>query len=155
MVAVFNMPVCRSSLSKSLPCMFLRCFPNDFEIVPVVPIITGITFVSIIRYMIINFFPQSTDLSSESFPLWWQKARRFGVNLLFSVYLVKAVWQMLAESTIAVLFRMFITSKKKTSGWTGTVQDSLRSVLLVYFWLICQLDWVRVKKSLFAIHSSV
>ena len=45
MCAVPNMAVFCSSLTSCFPGMLLTYFRNDFEIVPVAPIITGITFV--------------------------------------------------------------------------------------------------------------
>ena len=45
MCAVPNMAVFCSSLTSCFPGMLLTYFLNDFEIVPVPPIITGITFV--------------------------------------------------------------------------------------------------------------
>jgi len=45
MCAVPNMAVFCSSLTSCFPGMLLTCFMNDFEIVPVAPNITGITFV--------------------------------------------------------------------------------------------------------------
>ena len=45
MCAVPNMAVFCSSLTSWFPGMLLTYFLNDFEIVPVAPIITGITFV--------------------------------------------------------------------------------------------------------------
>ena len=45
MCAVPNMAVFWSSLTSCFPGMLLMYFLNDFEIVPVAPIITGITFV--------------------------------------------------------------------------------------------------------------
>ena len=45
MCAVANMAVFRSSLTSWFPGMLLTYFLNDFEMVPVAPIITGITFV--------------------------------------------------------------------------------------------------------------
>jgi len=45
MCAVPNMAVFYSSLTSCFPGMLLTYFLNDFEIVPVAPIITGITFV--------------------------------------------------------------------------------------------------------------
>ena len=45
MCAVLNMAVFCSSLTSCFPGMLLTYFLNDFEIVPVAPIITGITFV--------------------------------------------------------------------------------------------------------------
>ena len=45
MCAVPNMAVFWSSLTSYFPGMLLTYFLNDFEIVPVAPIITGITFV--------------------------------------------------------------------------------------------------------------
>ena len=45
MCSVPNMAVFCSSLTSWFPGMLLTYFLNDFEIVPVAPIITGITFV--------------------------------------------------------------------------------------------------------------
>jgi len=45
MCAVPNMAVFWISLTSCFPGMLLTYFLNDFEIVPVAPIITGITFV--------------------------------------------------------------------------------------------------------------
>ena len=44
MCAVPNMALSCSSLTSWFPGMLLTYFLNDFEIVPVAPIITGITF---------------------------------------------------------------------------------------------------------------
>ena len=74
--AVPNMAVFWSSLTSSFPYMSLTYFLNDFEIVPVAPIITGITFVitfhmrciSIVRSLYFKIFSASfliTFLSSE------------------------------------------------------------------------------------------
>jgi magnesium-transporting ATPase (P-type) len=60
--AVPNMAVFCSSLTSWFPGMLLTYFLNDFEIVPVAPIITGITFVftfhtrfiSIVRFFILK-----------------------------------------------------------------------------------------------------
>ena len=67
MCAVPNMAVFCCSLPSCFPCMLLTYFLNDFEIAPVAPIITGITFVfttfhmrcvSIVRslYFRINYY---------------------------------------------------------------------------------------------------
>ena len=45
MCAVHNMAVCCCSLTSPLPNMLLRFCLSDFALVPVAPIITGITFV--------------------------------------------------------------------------------------------------------------
>ena len=45
MCAVPNMAVFCSALTSCFPGMLLTYFLNDFEIVPVAPIVTGITFV--------------------------------------------------------------------------------------------------------------
>ena len=45
MCAVPNMAVFCSSLTLCLPAMLLTYFLNDFEMVPVAPVITGITFI--------------------------------------------------------------------------------------------------------------
>ena len=63
MCAVPNMAVFCSSLTSCFPVMLLTHFLNDFEIVPVTPFITGITFVftfhmrciSIVRSLFIIF----------------------------------------------------------------------------------------------------
>ena len=79
-----------------------------FQIVPIAPVATGITIVSILRYMITNFPPCSVyTYAVNNFHCDDQNACSFGVALVFSVFSVKAVWQMLAESTVAVLLRMF------------------------------------------------
>jgi len=62
MCAVPNMAVFCSFLTACFPGMLLMYFLNDFEIVPVVPIITGITLVftfhmrciSIVRFYILK-----------------------------------------------------------------------------------------------------
>ena len=50
MCAVPNMTVFCSSLTSCFPGMLLTYFLNDFDIVPVAPIITGITFVFTFYY---------------------------------------------------------------------------------------------------------
>ena len=54
MCAVPNMAVFCSSLTSCFPGMLLKYFLNDFEIVPVAPIITGITFVFIFHMRCIS-----------------------------------------------------------------------------------------------------
>ena len=64
MCAVPNMAVCCSSLTSWFPGMLLTYFLNVFEIVPVAPIITGITFVftfhmrciSIVRFLYYYYY---------------------------------------------------------------------------------------------------
>ena len=53
MCAVPSMAVFCSSLTSWFPGMLLTYFLNDFEMVPVAPIITGITFVYIIIIIIV------------------------------------------------------------------------------------------------------
>ena len=76
MCAVPNVAVFRSSLTSCFPGMLLTYFLNDFEIVPVAPISTGITFVftfhmryiSIVRSLNFRIFSASfliTLLSPE------------------------------------------------------------------------------------------
>ena len=76
MCAVLNMAVFCSSLTSCFPVMMLTYFLNDFEIVPVAPIITFITFVftfhmcciSIVSYLCFRIFSASfliTFLSPE------------------------------------------------------------------------------------------
>jgi hypothetical protein len=45
MCAVPSMVVFCNSLTLCSPGMLLRCFLNDFEVVSVAPVVTGITFV--------------------------------------------------------------------------------------------------------------
>ena len=67
MCAVPNMAVFCSSLTSWFPGMLLTYFLNDFEIVPVAPVITGITFVftfhmrciSIVRSLYFRIFSAS------------------------------------------------------------------------------------------------
>ena len=67
MCAVPNMAVFCSSLTSCFAGMLLTYFQNDFEIVPVAPIITGITFVftflirciSIVRSLYFEIFSAS------------------------------------------------------------------------------------------------
>ena len=67
MCAVPNMAVFWSSLTSCFPGMLLTYFRNDFETVPVAPIITGITFVftfhmrciSIVRSLYFRIFSAS------------------------------------------------------------------------------------------------
>ena len=76
MCAVPNMDVFCSSLTSCFPGMLLTHFLNDFEIVPVAPVVTGITFVftfhmrciSIVRSLYFRIFSASfliTFLSPE------------------------------------------------------------------------------------------
>jgi len=67
MCAVHNMAVFCNSLISCFPGILLTYFLNDFEIVPVVPAVTGITFVftfhlrciSIIRSLYFRIFSAS------------------------------------------------------------------------------------------------
>jgi len=52
MCAVPNMAVFWSFLTSCFPGMLLTYFLNDFEIVPVAPIITGVTYIIIIIIII-------------------------------------------------------------------------------------------------------
>ena len=54
MCVVPNMAVFCSSLTSCFPGMLLTCFLNDFEMVPVAPVITGITFVFTYYYFYYN-----------------------------------------------------------------------------------------------------
>ena len=56
MCAVPNMAVFCSSLTSWFPGMLLTYFLNDFEIVPVAPIITGITFVLLLLLLLLLLF---------------------------------------------------------------------------------------------------
>ena len=70
MCAVPNMAVFCSSLTSWFPGMLLTYFLNDFEIVPVAPIITGITFVltfhmrciSIVKSLLLLLLSSSSPL---------------------------------------------------------------------------------------------
>ena len=73
MCAVPNMAVFCSSLTSWFPGMLLTYFLNVFEIVPVAPLITGITFVftfhmrciSIVRSLYFRIFSASSSSSSS------------------------------------------------------------------------------------------
>jgi len=77
MCAVPNMNVFSSYLTSYLPGTFLTHFPNNFQTVPVAPVITGITFVytfyksciSLVRSLYFRIFSASfliTFLSPET-----------------------------------------------------------------------------------------
>ena len=55
MCAVPNMAVFWSCLTSCFPGMLLTYFLNDFEIIPVAPIVTGITFVFTFHIRCISF----------------------------------------------------------------------------------------------------
>ena len=89
MCEVPNMAVFGSFLTSCFPVMLLMYFLNDFEIVPVAPIITGITFVltfhmrriSIVRSLYFRIFSASfliTFLSPET-------AASVNINFPFSL----------------------------------------------------------------------
>jgi len=77
MCAVPNMAIFCSSLTSCFPGILFMYFLNDFEIVPVAPIVTGITFVftfhmrciSIVRslYFIYYYYYYYTDVVINSF----------------------------------------------------------------------------------------
>ena len=54
MCAVPNMAVFCSSLTSCFPGMLLTYYLNDFEIVPVAPIITAITFVVVVVVVVVD-----------------------------------------------------------------------------------------------------
>ena len=75
MCAVHNMTAFCSSLISCFPAMLLRCSLTDFEVVPVAPTITGITFVLIYYFyfkVILVYqlsgggFPVNPDLNNRS-----------------------------------------------------------------------------------------
>jgi hypothetical protein len=53
MCAVPNMAVFCSSLTSWLPGMLLTYFLNDFEMVPVTPVITGINLVVVVAVVVV------------------------------------------------------------------------------------------------------
>jgi len=78
MCAVPNMAVFCSSLTSWLPGMLLTYFLNDYEIVPVAPIMTGITFVFtfhmrciIIIIITIIIIIRYGCLLSQAFSAWY------------------------------------------------------------------------------------
>ena len=97
MCAVPNMAVFCSSLTSCFPGMLLTYFLNDFEIVPVAPIITGIAFVftfhmlsiSVVRSLYFLIFSASfliTYLSPEI-------ATSFNIHVPFSLSrIIKSVF---------------------------------------------------------------
>ena len=64
--AVANTAVFCSSLTSCFPGMLLTYFLNDFEIVPVAPVITGIIFVPVIIIIIIIIISALTFFSKIS-----------------------------------------------------------------------------------------
>ena len=66
MCAVPNMAVFCSSLTSWFPGMLLTYFLNDFEIVPVVPIITDITFVFTSHMRLLLLFQSVVHLCNHS-----------------------------------------------------------------------------------------
>jgi len=81
MCAVPNMAVFCSSLTTCFPNMLLTYFLNDFEIVPVAPIITGITFVFTFQMRCIS------TVSSSYFRVFSTSFFFFFLLLLFAPYL--------------------------------------------------------------------
>jgi len=63
MCAVPNMAIFWSSLTSCFPGMLLTYFLNDFEIVPVAPIFTGVTFVFTLLLLLLS----SSSSSSPSY----------------------------------------------------------------------------------------
>ena len=74
MCAVPNMAVFCSSLTSCFPGMLLTYFLKDFEIVPVAPIITGITFVFTfhIRWIIIIIIFKSSVMLRWLVIIYWR-----------------------------------------------------------------------------------
>ena len=81
MCAVPNMAVFSSSLTSCFPGILLTYFLNDLEIVPVAPIVTGITFVllsstsslsssPLCRVFILIFLRQTTSLCNKVLQLF-------------------------------------------------------------------------------------
>ena len=92
MWAVPNMAVFWSSLTSCFPGMLLTYFLNDFEIVPVAPIITGITFVFTF-YMCCISFVRSLHFSifSASFLITFlspEIATSINIHVPFSLTLI-------------------------------------------------------------------
>ena len=115
MCAVPNMAVFCSSFTSCFPGMLLTYFLNNFEIVPVAPIITGITFVftfhmrciSIVRSLYFRIFSASfltTFLSPEiatsinihvPFSLSWIMMSGLLLRIVLSVFTIlvdSAIW---------------------------------------------------------------
>ena len=75
MCAVPNMAVFCSSFTSCFPGMLLTYFLNDFEIVPVAPTITGITFVftfhmlciSVVKSLYFRIFSGASSLNTSFF----------------------------------------------------------------------------------------
>jgi hypothetical protein len=69
MCAVPNMAVFCSSLTSCFPGMLLAYFLSDFEIVPVAPIITGITFVFALLLLLLLLLYDIDYLFADLFSL--------------------------------------------------------------------------------------
>jgi hypothetical protein len=122
-------------LTSWIPGTLLRYFLNDFEMVPVAPIITGITFVLIVHYHHHHHHHHHhCCIRSETLPLCSKQAHNFCIILSFSVYEVKALLQTLADSRTVVFFRMIIPSQNTTtrSPWHSVAVPSVGLSLLKY-----------------------
>ena len=111
MCAVPNIAVFCNSLTSRFPGMLFTYFLNDFEIVPVAPIITGITFVftfymqciSIVRSLYFRIFSASFLITFVFLiiiiiiiiilPLWIKAAGLLQMRITFQNWTLKGKWQ--------------------------------------------------------------
>ena len=105
MCAVPNMAVFCSSLTSCFPGVLLTYFLNDFEIVPVAPIITGIAFVftfhmrciSIVRSLYFRIFSASFLITLLSLAI----ATSINVHVSFSLSDYN-VWFVVGDSSVSL-----------------------------------------------------
>ena len=138
MCAVPNMVVSCISLTSCFPGILFTYFLNDFEIVPVAPIITGITFVftshmrciSIVRSLYFRIFSASfliTFMSREiatsvNIHVPFSLSRIIMSGLLLGIVLSVCIWLLLLDISGIRVFRCnFINS----SFLTPTCKNSL------------------------------
>ena len=126
MCAVPNMAVFCSSLTSCFPGTLLRYFLNVFEIVPVAPIITGITFVftfhmrciSIVRSLYFRIFSASFLITILSPEIATSINTRVPFSLsriiIFGLLLLPLLLQ-LSSHSVAVVFTLVQTKQMRIS----------------------------------------
>jgi len=111
MCAVPNMAVFCSSLTSCFPGMLLTYFLNDFEIVPVVHIITGITFVFTFHMLCISIVRSlNFRIFSASFLIQFLYYYYYYYHYYYYYYYYKL---QLSSHSVAVV--LLLTSTDKTN----------------------------------------
>ena len=147
MCAVPNMAVFCSSLTSCFPGMLLTYFLHNFEIVPVAPIITGITFVftfhmrciSIVRYYYYYYYYYYKGRDSSV-----GVATRYGLNgpgiesRWGEIFRTHPDWPWGPSSLLHNGYRVFFPGGKATGAWRwpptpSTTKVKERVELYLYF----------------------